>query len=684
MTDRDNRFQMRWAARVAFALTWLFAAVTAYFWAHKPFDSAILLGLARSLAAIGVWLGVTWLGMGLGRRLMGELLANDRPAVRLVFATGVGLGTISLLMLFFGLIGLLQPVVVWGALGLLGAVLWPALGGVVADLRAVRWPRPASSFQRWVLIYGALSLLMAFALALAPPAGWDTLVYHLTGPRLFVEAGRIVHPIDLPYLGFPQLGEMHFTLALLLGSERAAPLFHFGYGTLALAVTVLLARSAFGRRAAWLAAMILLSVPTLLSLMARAYVDLTLMCYATLALYAFLRWREQHRRKARERNAWRWLALTGLFCGFCGGVKYTAVAVPFALGLNMIVASHRDGMWPTARRLALIATVVLAALTPGLVENWLTTGNPVYPFFSAQGRYWDAWRVWWYDRPGTGFWPDQAWRLLTAPVEATVLGTEGSGWYDATVGPFLLPAVALLVLVWHTFSSEERAIGGHLLLFFGLNYLVWLVGLARTALLRQTRLLVMTFGAVATLGGVALARLDRLRRPALDVGWLVRATVSLALALLLFSLGVRFLQIDPLPVLLGLESHHGYLTRRLGWYHVVVKDLNQRLSPEDTVLFLWEPRAYHCQVDCRPDALLDRFLHATHRYGYDAEAIAAAWRAQGISYVLLYQTGFEAVASGGFDPLTEADRRTLTTLQSDHLSPLESWGGPTYILYTLD
>jgi len=679
-----NPFSTRsqWIMKVAAVILWLFAVVAAYFWAHKPFSADTAAGLGRSLANVAAWLMMTWLGTALGRRAIGGPLADEPPATRLALSAGIGLGLISLLTLGLGASGLLRPVAAWGLVLALGIALRHDLWASLADLRAVRLPRPANGFQRWLAVYGGASLLLTFLTTLAPPTGWDTLVYHLTGPRLFVETGRIVHPIDLPYLGFPQLGEMQFTLGLLLVGEGVAPLLHFGYGLLALVITASLAQRAFGKDVAWLAAALLLSVPTLFSLMARAYVDATLLFYATAALYAFLRWRES--RAQRNATGGRgWLVAMGLFCGFSGGVKYTAVAIPIALGLSLTWVSRRDGPRAITGRLALVAAVALVVALPWTVKNWLTTGNPVYPFLFSDGVYWDAWRAWWYDRPGTGLASTAPWRLLTAPLEATVLGTEGTPLYEATIGPLLLTGALLLAVVWRSLSREEQAVVGHMLLFFGVNYALWLNGLARTALLLRTRFLFLVFGVVAVLGGVALDRLRSLRRPQLAVDWLARAVVGLTLALLLFSMLTRFVHINPLPVVLGLEAREDYLARRLGWYYAAVEDVNRELPPDAVLLFLWEPRSYHCTADCRPDALLDRFLHTTHLYGYDAARIAAAWRAEGVTHVLLHRTGLEHIIEAGFDPITPDDLRVLDELRTHHLVLVENFGD-VYELYRLE
>jgi len=668
--------KLKWVIKVTIVFLWLFTIVTVYFWAHKPFDASIVAGLGQSLLNVAVWMGITLLGAALGRRVLGGLLDDEWPITRLALSAGVGLGLLSLLMLGLGAVGLFRPVAAWGLILVLGWVLRRDVRASLTDLRAVRLPWPVSGFHRWLAIYGFVSLLLTFLTALAPPTGWDTLVYHLTGPRLFVEAHHLVHPIDLPYLGFPQLGEMQFTLGLLLVGEGVAPLLHFGYGLLALIITVSLAQCTFGNRVAWLTAALLLSVPTLFSLMTWAYVDATLLFYATAAFYAFLRWRERAREKSSAR---RWLLLVGLYCGFCGGIKYTAVLIPVALGLSIVYISRRDGLRAITGRLTLVALVAGAVVLPGLLENLLTTGNPVYPFFFTTGIHWDEWRSWWYDRPGTGLATTAPWRLLTAPLEATVLGTQGTVFYEATIGPLLLPSVALLILVWRSLNREERAIAGHLLLFFGMNYALWLNGLARTAMLLRTRFLFLTFGVAAVLGGVALDRLRTLRRPQLAVDWVVRVVMSLTLALLLFSTAAKFLEINPLPVVLGMESREDYLTRRLGWYYATIEYINQELPPDASVLFLWEPRSYHCRLECLPDAMLDRWLHTVHIYGHSAGAIADAWRAEGVTHVLLYRTGYQTIIEAGFDPITAADQATLATLLS-RMAQIKDFGN-VYELY---
>jgi hypothetical protein len=106
-----------------------------------------------------------------------------------------------------------------------------------------------------------------------------------------------------------------------------------------------------------------------------------------------------------------------------------------------------------------------------------------------------------------------------------------------------------------------------------------------------------------------------------------------------------------------------------------------KLPPDSRVLFLWEPRSYACQVDCWPDALLDRFLHLTHLYP-DADAIATAWAEAGVTHVLLFSLGMEAIIEDEFDPITPRDLEIMAELGSSQMDEVSRFG-EAYILYSL-
>jgi hypothetical protein len=191
------------------------------------------------------------------------------------------------------------------------------------------------------------------------------------------------------------------------------------------------------------------------------------------------------------------------------------------------------------------------------------------------------------------------------------------------------------------------------------------------------------FGVTAVLGGIALAHLRHLRFPRLNLDWVIQVLFNLTLGLLLLSTVFAFLRLHPMPVVAGLESPQEYLERRLGEHALVMAEMEQ-LPAEAVVLFLWEPRSFYCPVDCRPDALLDRWLHHTHYQAQDAADIARQWRTDGVTHVLLHQRGLDIIVDAAFDPVREPDLAALQTMQTEHLREIQRWGDPpAYLLYEL-
>ena len=659
-------------------LLWLFGVVVAYYVVHKPLALANVLAVGGAVAGlIGAGLLVA-LGTGIGLLLLQRV--DMTPASQLVWAAAVGLGAVSLVGLALGAVGLLRPWLLWlllvAGLSIVGRWFW---GGVRAAWADPTW-RPQSQFEAFLAGYCGLTMIFALAWALAPPVAWDGLVYHLTVPKLFLATGRVSHPLDLPYMGFPQLLEMLFAWGMGLAGEQAAAPIHWFYGLLAGLSLVTAGRRWLRGTAGWLAAAVLFTARSIVLLVGWPYVDMGLLLYVTLAFLSLVRFLED------DPQSRRWLALSGVFAGLALSTKYTALALLPALGLAFLSQTLRArfrarDLQFAIRSLFLLCSVAMMIWSPWLLKNFLLTGNPTYPFFFG-GVHWDDWRAWWYDRPGTGLLYTEPWRLFTAPWDATIWGVEGATGYSATIGPLLLGFLPFLLLVWRWLPAAQRRWLRTVLVFCGVLYGFWLWGVARTALLMQTRLLFPAFGLLALIVGAVVEGLRSLPHRPLDVGWLARAVVLGVLGLTLVATFLSTTQARPLGVLLGHESRGEFLARRLGWYYTAVEHINRDLFPDAVVLFLWEPRSYHCLVECRPDALLDRFLDATHLQGPHADAIAASWRAEGVTHVLFYRRGYEVIHDAGFDPLTDDDVATLDELRRHELQEVRSFGD-AYVLYRL-
>lgn len=673
------------------AVLWATLVLLAYLYTHKPVQpgqAAALGGLALALAA---WLGTLatahWLG-----GMVGWFIPRMSLGVRLPLRIGVGLGALGLLVLILGMLGAYYPLVIW-ALWIPGVVM--GLRGLLRDVRRIRPRLPANGFERFLAAVLALFVVTAFLRALAPPTAWDALVYHLTGPKLYIQAHGLIHDLDLPYLGFPAWGSMLFTWGMLLAGPAVAKLLHFTFMLLTLCLTANMAVS-FAPDRGWLSAAVLAAVPSLALIGGWAYVEWMTMFAAAGAFWClFHRFLNADEDNPGESDAVKspsggpslsrgvigsgegGAILAGLLAGLGFSAKYTLVGMVVGMAC---VAFLRRRSWKDLVAFGAAFSLVTA---PYLIKNWALTGNPVYPFFLS-GVYWDAHRQFWYSRPGTGLSPGQ---ILLAPWEATVWGAEGGSYeahpsYGASIGPLLLMLLPLAALFVHRARGRARRVLIWMILVCAVVYIQWALMLAFSSLLIQTRLLFVIFPFLALLAALGLDGLRDYTGPSFRADFVLRALIVLSLALGAVQGVLSFVSRSPLPVVLGLQSHEDYLLARLGGYYLAMRGVDD-LADGSRVTFLWEPRSYYCrgEVICEPDALLDRWWHL-RQHGLTPKAIADEWRRSGTTFVLINWSGAEAVREAGFDPFTSADWAALEQLVDGQLVEVGEWAG-SYSLYAL-
>jgi hypothetical protein len=675
-------------------LTWLTMMIAGYYVGHKPFDA----NTARAVSAafldlLSVALLVT-LGGALGSLIFTPLPEGQSPAlagegetersdiVQRWLGEGVG-GSIETLaihaLLGLGILSLIIFALV--ALALIPSP-WLAwlltLAGLAAlNRRALAWLRAlwdtlhAFRFEdRWTrfVVSGVLALLgMALIVSLAPPNKWDALVYHLTAPAAYLRAGRFVSGADNHFFGFPQAVEMlYLWLMRLRGLEgtAAAPL-HFAFGAWMLLLMLGLSQRLTGSpRAGWVAAAILLVSDSFWGEFAWPYVDLASAAY-TLAAFIVIA------ANANIRRAW---LVGGLLTGFALSTKYTLAGPAIGLGLLVLWSNRKAGaasaVWTAAR----FTAVALAVLAPWLIKNALLDGNPLFPLIFPTAHF-DALDQTYYLRPGTGL---PLWRLLIAPLDATIVGREAGAPYGSSAGALLVALLPAVIVSWRTRSTDQRAFVRAALILVAPAYLLWLVGNGVSWFLVQTRLLFPVFPLLALVGALGLEGLRAVRKP-LDVGWLARSLVTLVMVLTLISGVLSFVRSDATRVVLGLQSRDAYLTDRLGWYYPAVQQLDS-LPPDAKVLFLWEPRTFHCHIDCTPDSLLNRWWH-DRQLEPDPLAIARDWRDAGYTHILIHESGLRfLVEEEPYELLDAADLAAFDRLRDEMLEIV--WqGGDAYTLY---
>ena len=409
-----------------------------------------------------------------------------------------------------------------------------------------------------------------------------------------------------------------------------------------------------------------------------AYVDLWGMLFGAGLLICL----EQHSR-SREPG---WLLRAGAMAGLACGTKYTA-AVLLPIALAWIVMSHLQAKAAPGQRarktfwkplLADLARFVVPALLLAMVwllKNLLMTGNPLYPFL-FEGRGVDGLRQAFHNgtNPGRSILSD-----LILPLELTVQGVEGGFGFAASIGPLLIGLIPGLLAGWTPLDEHQRKSILRLLLMALVLWSVW-AGAAHVAgKLLQARLYYSAFPALALVAAGGFLAIQQFEALGGMLRKLFRLAVLFSIVLTSLQGFLFFVSRNPLPVLTGTQEETDFLAQELGWYGPAMQAIAE-LPSEATVLLLWEPRAYYCRGECRPDVILDNWWTLRRTVG-DAAAIGRELHARGITHVLIYETGITLEREA--QPLFQAsDWSELAVFRASELRPLQEFAA-TYTLYSM-
>jgi hypothetical protein len=536
---------------------------------------------------IALWLLTCALGWGLGTRLLARLAPPGlSPLARSVLALALGGGGLAYLVLALGLVGWLTT----GSLSLLMLALsfWlaPELRCMVTGLRSLpvrlkSWWSTLPLHDRAIALLGTAIGLLSFVNALSPPWDYDSLMYHLVGPKLFLEAGRLVTNTDNWHINGPFTIEMLFTLGMAFGDDVFPKLVHFSFGILLTLATFAAAQLWLSERKAWIATAVLLTVPTLPVWASFAYIDLGWAAFEFLATYCALQWwRDSDRR---------WLRLSGAFIGFALGSKYLALIGMGTLGAFVFIMASLRGRRIPLREVANFVVPALLVAAPWYLKNALRFGNPVFPFVLG-GPGWDRSRLELYMSYLRSFGVGRSvvdYLLLPWNIYAQ------NDRFSAAMTRIDMPSILFPIAVLHVWRGTSRSVRAALALA-----VAWSVGWSLGS--QQLRFLLPVYPSLA-LGAAdvmtGLAGPGKRRIP-----WhLFLPSLSAGLMLITLYYQIRILQqFDPLGVSFGAETRESYLSRVILDYSVL-REANRLTSDGDKVLLLGDGRGYYCLPGCIPD-----------------------------------------------------------------------------------
>ena len=546
------------------------------------------------------------------RTLRVRLSASDTLALGLP----LGLGLMSLIFLAVGQVGRLDRL----ALGVAGC----GLGGLALHewWRVLQRLEPGSiwlkiqSFFRLPAFSMVVIALIASATLLgtrAPVTDGDALCYHLQVPKVFLAAHQLTFEPDLHETVYPLLVENLFGIGLVFRGPVACRLISWSLG-LALACGVgAMAGRWIGTRAVWASAMIL-AVPAISNGMTAPLNDVALATWCQATMLACLVWWE----RPTSTSA----ALAGILAGLSLGVKYPALVWVALLGLLMVAIVlrarwlHFGTINDRLRGPAPIDVLIFAALCLLMGGVWylrayLTTGNPVYPFFKAffGGSGLDV-----VLEPAKRPLQVTAWNLLTALVPMT-LDPDRFDSLSHQFGPIFLMLLPGMLL----FRAPRR-----------LQILVlvaWPFYLACLTQRQSMRFLLATLAPWSVGTAWVLCRVQD------SWGRVARWATFLVVLVLVAETGLAVSRVRHVwPILLGQEDTAAYLSRREPTY--VVGQWMARNLPESARIIGQDHRGFYIPRSYTME-LAHRRRTGLGRSGESAEQMLSTLRRRGFTHLLM-------------------------------------------------
>jgi len=548
--------------------------------------------------AFGLLIFILLTAAGIGKWI---LLALNLPDLSLleqyVFGIALGLGVLAYSVLALGLKGWLTTraiTVVIGVFLVWRISMWPTiLDDVVGGLRsAIRRFKLLSKGWKIAWSVGIAIGVLSLINTLVPPWAYDTLMYHLQAPRVFLQAKRIAVMPEFFETAFPLSTEMLFTMGLAYQSDIFAGLVNFVYAVLLLLGTLCMGKRILQRNEPYIALAILVGTPAYPLWATLGYTDMSWALYAILSLFAVIIHSQSEHRPVS------YLILAGLMAGLAAGSKYTGLGWIMALTLIVFFEGVRSSWRQAILHAANLGIVAIVIGSPWYIKNWVQAENPIFPLVIG-GPGWDAVRLelqnsyWQSYGVGTSFWD-----FILLPWNLYARADHFTG-FAIEIPSLLFP----LGLIYFLFRRDRTF---HLIVLATTIYTaIWFIGS------QQARHFLAVYPLLSLLATVTLCEISRrfkwknYRSPAIS---------GLFIGLLILSLfyqGINMLILRSPLVLVGLESKDEFLRRNVFDYKAM-EFIQENILPSDRVLMLWDGQGYYCDQRCIPDAdqaLWPRLMH---------------------------------------------------------------------------
>jgi len=428
-------------------------------------------------------------------------------------------------------------------------------------------------------------LLLNLLAAMAPVTGVDSLIYHLSIPKIYLLAGGMTYLPSMYQSAWPLLIQMIFLFAQWFQNAEVAQMMNFWAVFLSCLVIYELAGGRTRRIFALVAVLLYLSISDVIYQSSIALVDVAAALFLLLAFAALTIW-------LQARQTTRWLVLSGVLAGAfaAGRISNAGLVIALIAALIAVILMERwqDGQSLPARLApaAVISAAAFLVVLPWHLRSWWYTGNPIYPYlyaffgglnFSAEAAAYLT-QLSFFKTVGSR----SLGGLLTLPWDITM---DPHRFRSGVIGPVLLTCLPLVAIYRRQMPSSWF----RLAVFFSAAALpIWYLTYVRVRSLLPVVALLMVLTVLGI--GALLADLQ-------VAGWFKIIVVGVLVAWLGTGLLTNFYHhTSAAAVTLGLKNPNDYLRASLtatgfGWFDDF--QLLNKALPSQARLLIWEDRGFY-------------------------------------------------------------------------------------------
>ncbi len=533
-----------------------------------------------------------------------------------VISIALGLGLIAMLTLGIAALRLLHPVAFYAVLATGNLLLVSSIKSAGPESSSPHVRRPFLPLVPFL----AANLFYCFF----PPTFYDSMVYHLAVPNLYLMKGGLVPWATNFNASLPLNGEMLSLFALMNQGLFVPKLISLAAGVLIALLLISWCRDSFSKQFAFLPALAFISLPQVSFLLASSKPDMVGMLFLLAGIRLYFLYLEKTAKISH-------LLTAGALFGLAVGTKYTLAFFLAAFFLAVIWLGKKS-FAERLRSVLLMGVMVIVLMTPWFVKNQVHMGNPVYPYLNQlfQNENWD-------DSQSEMF-ATVISRGKNKPLFDYIYFPFKVFFHPYSYGMTAVWGLLFLFLLPLVFFQRGHATGRILLAAAGIAYVLLLF----FAMVPRYFLPVFLLLALpAARGAVVVTQKSTLiRRLAVPV-LVFAAFYNLVFAVTLqdrYFRGIPFVRSALAGEFKGRKANYLYALP----YFAGVEYMNQNLKTGDKVAFLGEDRTFYLKKDFLACSFADRHpLLDLLRESNDFTDFSRNVRALGVTHIFYSAAGLE-------------------------------------------